>query len=319
MKPLLPIFLSVLPATTSAWTFTWRNASSSSFVKNSHDPIPCTNIDQAKGQEFDFHPEIDNYNLYVWATENCTGEYAGYTTPVVWRKKASKDLRSYLVDYGDGSGPMPTDSATVSMSTPTSSDSASTASSTGSTASLTGTTVASASASATATASTPASSDTENGPAISGGAIAGIVIAIVAGLSILGAGFFYLGRRARRGNTTLPGSNSSQPPPPPPLQNMYPSPSSIPPSSSHGGAETGFGAAAQYPQAHGPTQHQQQQQSMMYYGDSSPLAQTHSQQMELKSGTQKEWVELPGEDMAAELSGSRQVNELEGHSKMTYQ
>ncbi|KAH8426648.1 EGFR-like transmembrane domain-containing protein [Aspergillus melleus] len=312
MKPLLPLLLSVLPATTSAWTFTWRNASSSSFLKNSHDPIPCTNIDQAKGQEFDFHPENDNYNLYVWATENCTGEYAGYTTPDVWRKKASKDLRSYLVDYGDGSGPMSTALATASTSTSTSSASTSTASTT----STTGTAAASASATATASASSSASSDTENGSAISGGAIAGIVIAIVAGLSILGAGFFYLGRRARRGNTTLPGSNPSQASPPPPPQNMYPSPSSIPPSSSHGGAETGFGATAQYPQAHGPTQ---QQQSMLYYGDSSPLAQTHSQQMEMKSGTQKEWVELPGEDMAAELSGSRQVNELEGHSKMMYQ
>ncbi|KAI9035195.1 EGFR-like transmembrane domain-containing protein [Aspergillus affinis] len=296
MEPLLAL-LFLHTATTSAWTFTWRNASSSSFLKNSHDPIPCTNIDQAKGQQFDFHPENDNFNFYIWATENCTGDYAGYTTPDVWRKKASKDMHSYLVDYGDESGPKSTalataSTATTGTSTSSTSTASSTASSTGSATSLTGT--------GTAAASTSASSDANNGPAISGGAIAGIVIAVVAGLSILGAGFFYLGRRARRGNTNLPGSSLSQPPPPSSSQpqNMYPSPSSIPPSSSHGrsgGAEISFGAEAQYPQAHGPTK-----------------------QMDL-SGTQKAWVELPGEDMAAELSVSRQVNELDGHSKMMYQ
>ncbi|PLB52588.1 hypothetical protein P170DRAFT_434302 [Aspergillus steynii IBT 23096] len=301
MKPLLLPLLLLQTTSTSAWTFTWRNASSASFLKNSHDPLPCTNIDQAEGQRFDFHPESDNYNFYIWATENCTGEYAGYTTPDVWRKKASQNLRSYLVDYGDGSGPKSTALVATSTAEASSTSSASTAEATStSTSTPTGTAASSASASAS-------TSPESNGAAISGGAIAGIVIAVVAGLSILGAGFFYLGRRARRGNS--PSSSPSNPPSQPP-QDMYASP----------GGNNSFAATAQYP----PSLHhggQTPQQSMGHYGDAaSPLGHTQSPYMETtKLGSQKSWVELPGDDMMAELSNSRQVNELEGHSKMRYQ
>ncbi|KAF9892797.1 hypothetical protein FE257_000386 [Aspergillus nanangensis] len=186
MKTKLPTLAALtttllLPPTTLAWTFTWRGEDNIARITNSRSPKPCTQIQQAQDHQFDYVPETQGLNFYIWASNDCSGDIAGYSD-TLWRKNASRDFHSYLVDTGDSSGP---DSTSV----------------------LSMTTAARTSTSTSATSSTSTSTSTSTSPpedrsgggggGISGGAIAGIVVGVVAAVAILGAAFFILGRRRR--------------------------------------------------------------------------------------------------------------------------
>ncbi|KAA8645851.1 uncharacterized protein ATNIH1004_007272 [Aspergillus tanneri] len=235
MKPLLPLILCTFA---SAWTFTWRNEANDTFTHSSHDVQPCTRIDHAKGREFDFEPDKDAYWFYLWTSDNCTGPPAGKNSPTVWRKIASKDLRSYMVEYGDSTGPLPKSTTTTTTSMPTATPSSMP--------------TATPSSMPTATPSSSAPEKKDNG-LIASGAIAGIVVAVVVALGILAAGLFYLGRRVRKRQST-PNTSPSHP------QQKDASPS-LPPSSSYGAEMGGSGWA---PQSQVPIQ----SQPMLYHGES---------------------------------------------------
>ncbi|KAE8148797.1 hypothetical protein BDV25DRAFT_11932 [Aspergillus avenaceus] len=174
------LFLLLNSATyTQGWSLTYQTNTSTPYITTSEQPQPCTKISQAKGHKFRFVPNDSPYSFYVWANDNCSGPYSGFTPPAVWEKVASTDLRSYLVGSLDLSATGTGTSATGGVS-------------------ATGTVSATGASSVT-------DGDGGSGSGLSSGAIAGVVVGVVAGVLLL-AGAFWLGRRHRRtdGSTQVP-------------------------------------------------------------------------------------------------------------------
>lgn len=133
--------------------------------------------------------------MKFYTDDNCEGDVAGWACDPPWKKSASTDLSAFEVYNGVAS------SSSVSSLSPTSTaTSASTA----------------AAESTTTTAGAAAGSSSSGGSSLSGGAIAGIVVGVVAGVAIIGALAFFLGIRRRRRNeaTVDPAQNTNAIPPP---------------------------------------------------------------------------------------------------------
>lgn len=89
---------TLLASTTSAWTFTWRDAAGSSYVANGTGNKGCTVISQAKNRQFVWdRPDINNSCcIKLYTNTACSGDPAGYSCPD-WTKSASVNLNSYQV------------------------------------------------------------------------------------------------------------------------------------------------------------------------------------------------------------------------------
>ncbi|KAE8328407.1 hypothetical protein BDV39DRAFT_203931 [Aspergillus sergii] len=293
--PLLTTLLLTLTTTptTQAWTFTWRNASNSPFIERSTSPFPCTKIDQAEGKEFVFEPNNSPYSFYIWSNDNCSGSYSGFTPPSRWGKKASTDLRSYMVNYGGNDGPSTTAVSTSTTSASTSTSSTGTATGTATGDSSTSTTASSASA--TATSSPGDSSSSSSG--ISGGAVAGIVIGVVAGIAVVG-GAFWLGRRRRGGSGGNSPGNAGQGFGS--ASGLGPGAGYVQPGTPIGGSDAGGYMGAEV--AKGP---------LPYMYENHPMSPVPAYQPPVG----QQFAELPGESVRVEMSDSSRVNELEGSGK----
>lgn len=244
--------LSVLPLT-HAWSFVWRNASGNAFVEHSNTAMSCTKINHAQGMLFEWDSEEGPFAISLYANSDCSGPPSGYATHL-WNKNASKPIDSFKVDSTAST------TASASMTTTTTSQSSSTTTSTAQ------------SQSPTATGAPSSSS----GSGLSGGAIAGIVIGVIAGVVLIGGALYMIGRR-----------NNQKPP--------GPGDTGV----TMGYAAPPYGSPATYtsPSSFGPGKNQ------------TPSSATGSSHNPVRV------VELQGNSPAAELSDSHAVNELESKAR----
>ncbi|EAU38501.1 predicted protein [Aspergillus terreus NIH2624] len=169
--------LSLLP-TTSAWTFVWHNAQNNSFVESGSSNYPCTQVANPEGMAFEYDSEEDPTTIYLYGNTNCAGTPGGQADHYL-AKAAGNFIGSFrIVDRTKSTTATPT--STVTTATTSSTPSATTG--TGSAAQTTAAGVATA----------------EGGSALSGGAIAGVVVGVVAGVAIIAAVVFFLVRRRRK-------------------------------------------------------------------------------------------------------------------------
>lgn len=252
--------LSVLPLA-HAWTFVWRNASDNAFVEHSNAAMPCTKINHAQGMLFEWDSEEGDFAISLYGNSDCSGPPGGYATHL-FNKKASKPIDSFKVDS------TATTTTSASMTTPTTSKASSTTTSTDQSQSQSPT--------ATNAASSP------SGSGLSGGAIAGIVIGVIAGVALIGGALYLIGRR---NNQKPPGSSDT--------------------GVTMGYAAPPYGSPATYtsPSSFGPGL------ASLETKNQAPSSTTGS------SNNPVRVVELQGNSPAAELSDSHAVNELESHAR----
>ncbi|KAI9042797.1 EGFR-like transmembrane domain-containing protein [Aspergillus affinis] len=201
--PLTISLLTILLLTKIAhtWTFVWRNESGPNVIHESK-PAKCVRIYHEKGEEFSWDPE-GAWCLRIWGEATCENMIGWECEHTRWRRDASRNLSAYDVYV------MPKD-AQKEFITETRSTSTSTSSST-ETGTTTTTTAKDAQGSATKGSSsatrtgvstpTPTSTsdadsdDDSSSGSLSGGAIAGIVIGAIAGVTVLATIFFLWGRQ----------------------------------------------------------------------------------------------------------------------------
>ncbi|KAE8154466.1 hypothetical protein BDV25DRAFT_109609 [Aspergillus avenaceus] len=246
-----------------AWSITWRNETGARVEHEDTGAQNCTRIYHLKGEEFSFDPE-GQWCLNFWDEPECENRVGWSCDGKIWRKLASRNISAFDV-YA-----MPPVSVSAyglaSTSTSTSSSTVATTSST-------------SPATATAHTTEPAQSenDSGSGSSLSGGAIAGIVVGVVAGVAILAVGFFFWGKRRRSKPASTAGAATDVPPPGPAVHPNIPE-----------------AMAAQK-----PTMSEMQTPVSPYYHPAGGKT-----------------VELPGDRADAELSASRQLQELEGDSSV---
>ncbi|KAF9884802.1 hypothetical protein FE257_001218 [Aspergillus nanangensis] len=219
MAPKFTIWLALHAACliplTNAWTLIWRNETGP-IIENEYSAKTCTRIYHEKGEEFKWDPE-GAWCLNFWDEPDCTTRIGLSCNGVAWTKDASRNLSAYNV-Y-----PMPDD--LKSMYGFVSTTSATTATPTATTLTVTPsaeTSTESSSSSSTTTPTAQPDKKKNDSSSLSGGAIAGIAIGAIAGLALIAALCFFLGKRKpKRGGSDIPPSSSAgtrtQPPPPPPM------------------------------------------------------------------------------------------------------
>lgn len=186
---------------TTAWTLTWRNETAGATIEHQDTALTCTRIYHEKGEDFSWDPE-GAWCMDFWAEPTCDTRIGYSCDGRVWEKAASRNLSAFDV-Y-----PMPVESRRVYGFLSTSTTPSPTAAAT----TLTVTHPAATSATQTA----EAEGERDSGSSLSGGAIAGIVIGAVAGLAVLAALCFFLGKRKPKHAHAAPEVPLSPAPPPPP-------------------------------------------------------------------------------------------------------
>lgn len=172
-----------------AWTFLYTNATGNATILHDTGPSNCTQITLAANKPFSWDPEGQNLCISIYHDHKCDNR-GGLSCGVngAWKKDASSDFWSIqVIDNGEPSSsatptPTPTSTTATSMTTSTSSTETS----------------PTATATSTSTSTTAAAAASSSGSSsLSGGAIAGIVVGVIAGIAIIGALFFLYGRRSR--------------------------------------------------------------------------------------------------------------------------
>lgn len=173
---------------THAWTFVWRDASNTAFVEHSNTAMACTQIHHAQGRLFNWDSEGQSFAISLYLNTDCSGPPEGYATHY-FNKNASKPINSFKVDSTASTTSIPP--TTTTSTSPNTSQTTMTTSQT-----------QTQSSQPTATAS----SSSSHGSGLSRGPIAGIVVGVVAGVSLVGIIFYFLGRRSQR---KAPGSGDT--------------------------------------------------------------------------------------------------------------
>lgn len=163
--------LSVLPST-QAWTLVWQDASGNSYVEHNDTGVSCTKIRHEQGRRFEWDAEEGPFAISLYTNGDCSGRPAGYADHF-WDHNATKALDSFKVD----STAMTTSSASMTTSTTTTASSPDT------------TSQSQASPTTTGAPSSP------SGSGLSGGAIAGVVIGVIAGVTLIAGALYLIVRR----------------------------------------------------------------------------------------------------------------------------
>ncbi|KAJ5807344.1 hypothetical protein N7447_010800 [Penicillium robsamsonii] len=190
---MLPLYALFLIPLANAWTFRTTNATGATEIARGEEERQCTNATIGKGKLFTWDPEGSDLCVSIYRDIECDSR-AGYAC-ATWRKNASEQFLAFDI-LPESEIEAKHRTSTALMSTSTSSTSSKPTSSSSS--------AAAASASATPTESRAASADNSNSgsssPALSGGAIAGIVIGAIAGVAIIVAFVFIFMRKKNKKN-----------------------------------------------------------------------------------------------------------------------
>ncbi|KAJ5177625.1 uncharacterized protein N7500_000324 [Penicillium coprophilum] len=197
MLPLCALFLIPLA---NAWTFRTTNATGATEIARGKEEQQCSNATIGKGKLFTWDPEGSDLCVSIYRDIGCDSR-AGYSCGI-WRKNASEQFLAFdvLVESDiDAKHKTSTFALTATTTTATTSKSTSTSTSSSSSSSL-----HAASASTTPTGSSTASglnaSSGSSDPSLSGGAIAGIVVGVVAAVAIFAAFIIVFMRKKNKKN-----------------------------------------------------------------------------------------------------------------------
>lgn len=207
---LLPLYLAYVPSAT-AWVFSWTNSTGGLLIDHGDAVQSCKAIDNPKGNIFDWDAKGGNFCIYLYNNGNCSDPSAGYTCKAwPWSNHVAG---SYIHSYEIVLNNTDTTSTTSSSSSTSKTSTSTTSSSTQTSASPVATTAATNTSSATTTPiAANTNTNTSKSSSLSGGAIAGVIVGVLAALAIAGILFFFLCWRPRR--KTQPSTISERPIPP---------------------------------------------------------------------------------------------------------
>ncbi|KAJ5091989.1 hypothetical protein NUU61_006859 [Penicillium alfredii] len=172
--------LSCIPLA-HGWNFLSTNSSDKAVIKGGTGNQTCTKVSQTKGKKWSWDPEGEKLCISIYYDNKCDTK-GGYFCAAA-QKDAGNDFESFeVLPDRDGANSLGTVTVTPTPSATSTSSSTSSATTT-------------PTSTSTDTASNGQSS---SGSSLSGGAIAGIVIGVVAGVSLIAAAFFFVGRRHRK-------------------------------------------------------------------------------------------------------------------------
>ncbi|KAJ5459239.1 hypothetical protein N7530_011183 [Penicillium desertorum] len=198
----LLLYFTCLPLV-SAWIFSWHEPDGKLLTVQNDVGQDCKLMNNPEGNVFDWTPQEGYWCLFLYGNTHCEEPSEGYTCKTYpWPDHVSSaDLLSFKVKNNTSAFESSTSSISASPSA-TNADPSSTSaspSSTDTTSSPTPTIATTPTADATSAASsssaTSASTSTDDKPTISGGAIAGIVVGVLAAVAIAGLIFFLIRRR----------------------------------------------------------------------------------------------------------------------------
>lgn len=186
--------LAYLPSA-SAWIYSWHSPNDTLLSFQDDKPLSCKSMDNPKKNVFNWEPQDGHWCMFVYSNPDCEEPSVGRTCKdYEWANHpSSQHILSFKVNNNTAAFSS-TAAAAESTTEATSSSSATAATTTSPT----------SSASVTAT-NGPGSSGSKSSP--SGGAIAGIVIGVLAAVAIAGLLIFFLCWR-RRKNGTDPNSHA---------------------------------------------------------------------------------------------------------------
>ncbi|OQE16506.1 hypothetical protein PENFLA_c027G08644 [Penicillium flavigenum] len=200
LLPLL-LYFTCLPSV-SAWIFSWHEPDGKLLTVQNDVGQDCKLMNNPEGNVFDWTPQEGYWCLFLYGNTHCEEPSEGYTCKTYpWPDHVSSaDLLSFTVKNNTSAFESSTSSISASPSATNSDTSTSVSpSSTDTNSSPTPTVVTTPTADATDAASsspaTSASSRTADNSTISGGAIAGIVVGVLAAVAIAGLIFFLVRRR----------------------------------------------------------------------------------------------------------------------------
>ncbi|KZN83747.1 hypothetical protein EN45_108530 [Penicillium chrysogenum] len=197
LLPLL-LYFTYLPSV-SAWIFSWHEPDGKLLTVQNDVSQDCKLMNNPEGNVFDWTPQEGYWCIFLYGNTHCEEPSEGYTCKTYpWPDHVSSaDLLSFKVKNNTSAFESSTSSISASPS-PTNSDSSTSASpsSTDTTSSPTPTITTTPTADATDAASSfSATSASSDKPTISSGAIAGIVVGVLAAVAIAGLIFFLIRRR----------------------------------------------------------------------------------------------------------------------------
>ncbi|EFR00826.1 hypothetical protein MGYG_03830 [Nannizzia gypsea CBS 118893] len=265
----LGVFLFITAA--DAWSFVWHDTENDAHIENGSGKQACTKIDMDKGKVYTWDPKnSDGYCINLFSDDHCE-DRNGWSC-LIWgpRKLGQRAVKSFLVNKeGDelpkpspsstSDKPTPTgrtstdsESSTTRKSTETSSSGSSTESSTETSSTSSSEITSSITSEATSAPTTGSTSQTsmempiETGrptgrprhphaePSVSGGVIAGAVIASIAGVGGLAFFGYFIFRLRRARAASSPQDTAHDPFPHQPPKNGFQELDSLPTSPATG-------------------------------------------------------------------------------------
>jgi hypothetical protein len=84
----------------AGWTFVWRDKNGQSYVENGALDKPCTRIQHAVGQRFDWERPTTGPDsascVKLWSSETCSGSPQGFSCSN-WEKSATHNIGAFAV------------------------------------------------------------------------------------------------------------------------------------------------------------------------------------------------------------------------------
>ncbi|KAK2757243.1 hypothetical protein FQN54_004757 [Arachnomyces sp. PD_36] len=191
--------------TANAWTFLWTDAKGESSIEWGGDTKGCQPIQHGEGEHFSWDPKDGGLCILMYDSGDCKGKVIGRSCPV-WAKDSSVDIKGFQVVDSDYEKSESTSSTTTEAPTSTSTSESTTLTTvvTTTTSEPTATDPSDSKETADATSEPTATPAPEEG-GLSGGAVAGVAIGVIAIIAIIGLIAWILFRRHQR-NSNRPKS-----------------------------------------------------------------------------------------------------------------
>ncbi|GIJ86457.1 hypothetical protein Asppvi_005346 [Aspergillus pseudoviridinutans] len=164
----MELFLTIIAflPVVNAWALIWRNASDYPTTEHDTQPLPCKQINQTKGKEFNWDAQNGPWCIYFFTEANCTNGRGYECNGLDWNAPAAVDLLSFKIEAKSVSSSAATSVSTVTV-IPSATD-----------------------------GTFPVRNAT--GSSLSGSQVTGVVIGTIAGAVTLALATFFLGQRYPR-------------------------------------------------------------------------------------------------------------------------